>query len=179
MNRKLQELYEKTLINEVAGALNYWLTPNGQLLKVHDLIDYAIKNLNIPFEIDPDEYYPINSDGSIAEEDDVYESIFYMGYIRVVEDTANIYFTYSDAKKPTKEQFMVLYGMSEDKNKNLVDGNTEKVIVKKNEIESDVAGNEKVRQMDQDLQPDFYKQRGRYSEGFSKFGMSDYTKLLS
>ena len=159
------KIYENFILNEIAGATNYWLLPDGKLIKVYDHIDYAVKNLNTPFTIDPDEYIPVNSDGSIAEPDEVYDVVFQMGYVRIVEDSANIYFTYSLSKKPSRDQFMALYELAQDKNKNLIDGETDKIIVKHNDIEPDIAGNETVKQMNYEMQPSFYKnRRGNYGE---------------
>jgi hypothetical protein len=174
----LAQIYESNIINEVTGATNYWLSADGELIKVQDHIDYAVKNFNTPYHIDPDEYSPMNLDGSIPEENDVYDSVFQMGYVRVVEDSANIYFTYSLAKKPNKDQFLALYDLANDKNKNLVDGETDKVIINNNDVEPDMASNEKVREMDYDMMPSFYKKRGNYGESVSKFALNDYTKLI-
>ncbi len=177
MKPTLQELYEKTLISEVVGAQNYWIDPKGNLTKVDNHINYALKSFNIPYDIDQNDL-PINRDGSIAEEDEVYDTVYKMGFIRVVEQPAAIYFTYNRSRPPDKNQFMVLYGMAQDKNKNLVDGETQKVIIKNNEVEPDVARNDKLDKMENELQPDFYKGRNRYGENFSKYGLADYTQLI-
>lgn len=176
MKTNLEELYERTLIQEVAGALNYWLTSNGDLVKVDNHIQYGIENIDLPYNID--DGIPINSDGSIAEEDEVYDTIYQLGFVRVVEQPASIYFTYHRTSPPNKNQFMTLYGMAQDKNKNLVDGETQKVIIKNNEVEPDVARSDKLDKMEQELQPSFYKNRRGYSEGFSKFDLTDYTELI-
>jgi hypothetical protein len=178
-NNDIGKLYENFILNEIAGATNYWLSSDGELIKVEDHIDYAVKNFNTPFHIDPDEYIPMNSDGSIAEENDVYDAVFQMGYVRVVEDSANIYFTYSLSKKPNRNQFMTLYEFAQNKNKNLIDGETDKVIVKYNDVEPDVAGNAAVKKMDIDMQPSFYKnKRGNYWESVANSKSFDYTKLI-
>lgn len=165
MRRDLELLYEKTLIEEEIGSLNYWLSPTGDLIKVDEHIGYAIKNFNLPIDDN-------------SEEDEVYDTAFKMGYNRIVEQPATIYVTYGRAKPPNKKQFEILYGMAMDKNKNLVDGETNKVIVKNNEIEPDVARNAKLDQMERELQPSFYKKRRDYGESFAKYDLSDYTKLI-
>ena len=55
-NNDIGKLYENFILNEIAGATNYWLSSDGELIKVEDHIDYAVKNFNTPFHIDPDEY---------------------------------------------------------------------------------------------------------------------------
>lgn len=165
MKPTLQELYEKTLVVEVVGAQNYWITPSGDLIKVDDHIDYATNNFNVSMDI------------KFGEDPD-YDPFYKAGYIRVVENTASIYFSYNRARHPDRIQFMTLYGMAQDKNKNLVDDETQKVIIKNNEVEPDVARNDKLDKLDQEMQPSFYRKRGRYGENFSKYGLADYTKLL-
>lgn len=160
----LYEIYENILINEVVGAINYWLDPYGNLIKVDYHIQYAINN----FDVEWDE-----------NEHTVYTRVYNKGYIRIVENSDTIYFTYNLSKKPNKEQFMALYDLAEDKNKNLVDGVTSKIIIKNNEIEPDIASNEKVKELDYDMQPSFYKKnKNRYYEGVNKFSINDYTKLI-
>ncbi len=179
MKPTLQELYEKTLIVEVAGAQNYWITPDGELEQVYNHIEYAMYNideLETPYYMDDGTLYDEN--GQEGDESEVYDAIYNLGYIRVVEQPAAIYFTYNRSRPPDKTQFMVLYGMAQDKNKNLVDGETQKVIIKNNEVEPDVARNDKLDKMENELQPDFYKGRNRYGENFSKYGLADYTQLI-
>ncbi len=169
MRTTLAELYERTLIVEVAGAQNYWITPAGDLIKVDDHINYAMENFDNPY---------MSGDQDAVDEDEVYDTFYKKGFIRVVEQPASIYFTYNRSRHPDRTQFMVLYGMAQDKNKNLVDGETQKVIIKNNEVEPDVARNDKLDKMDKDIQPDFYKGRNKYGENFSKYGLADYTELI-
>jgi len=165
MRTTLAELYEKTLIVEVAGAQNYWIYPDGDLRKVDDHIQHVVSEIGL--------------DGQkFASPDDIYEFIYKKGFIRVVEQPSAIYFTYNRSRHPDRTQFMTLYGMAQDKNKNLVDGETQKVIIKNNEVEPDVARNDKLDKLDQEMQPSFYQKRGRYGENFSKFGLADYTQLI-
>lgn len=165
MKPTLQELYEKTLIVEVAGAQNYWIYPDGDLRKVDDHIQYAVSEIGL--------------DGQkFARPDDIYDYIYKKGFVRVVEQPASIYFTYNRSRHPDRTQFMVLYGMAQDKNKNLVDGETQKVIIKNNEVEPDVARNDKLDKLDQEMQPSFYQKRRGYGENFSKYGLADYTQLI-
>ena len=136
-------LYENILIDEAAGALNYWLTPDAKLLKVDNHMNYAADNFNLG--------YSSTRDG-IPE--DVYSRSYKLGYIRVVEDSSTIYFSYTLNKKPSKEQFIVLFNLAQDKNKNLVDGETQKVIAQNNQEQSDSVGsNEQLSRIEQDLQP--------------------------
>lgn len=179
MKPTLQELYESILISEVAGAQNYWLYPDGDLIKVYNHIEYAMHNieeLEIPYY--EEDGYLYDENGAIGDEDVVYDAVYKLGFIRVVEQPTAIYFTYHRTRPPDKTQFMVLYGMAQDKNKNLVDGETQKVIIKNNEIGPDVARSDKLDKMEQEIQPDFYKGRNKYGENFSRYGLADYTQLI-
>lgn len=180
MNRNIQALYEQMLINEVAGATNYWLDPTGDLISVEDHSMWVLDNFQTPIKYIPSERRVFNVDTKeYIDWDTIYEYAYNEGYIRVVMDSSNIYFTYSEANKPTKQQFMVLYGLAEDKNKNLEDGNTQKIIVSKN-METTQARPEALDRMEQDLQPSFYnRKKSRYYEGADRFLINDYTKLIS
>jgi hypothetical protein len=164
-------LYESFVINEIAGAINYWLHPDGELVKVADHMSYVIDNLN----------YGYSWNTKRLDVDGVYESAYNDGYIRVVEDHANVYFTYKASKHPSKQQFKTLYDLAMDKGKNLVDGETGKVIVTNNEAESDTVSsnrNEKLDSMDRDIQPSFYKVRKKWAESYEQKFLKDYTKLI-
>ena len=173
MRKSLQNLYENMLITEVVGALNYWLTPNGDFIKVDHHLGYAQKN----FKIDK---WPEYTHGvSWAQfESELYDTVYRMGFVRVVEQPATIYFTYSRAKTPNKAQAQALFDLATDKKKNLVDGETQKTLIKNNEIDADVARNDKLYKAEKELKPDFYKKRRDYGEGFSKHELNDYTKLI-
>lgn len=159
-------LYESVLVTEVAGAVNYWLYPDGQLVKVADHMNHIIDDL----------HYGYSGNMGKLDVDAVYKTAYNDGYIRVVEDTANVYFTYKVSKHPSKAQFKSLYDLAMDRNKNLVDGETGKVIVTNNEVESDsINRNEKLDDMDRDIQPSFYKVRKKWSESCD---LKDYTKLI-
>ena len=133
--KDLANIYESTIINEIAGAINYWLLPSGELIKVHDHIYYAVENFpELEKEFYMQEDFPYNNDGSIVDEEDVYFAAGEHGYTRVVEESANIYFTYLMSVKPNKSQFTTLFNLANDKDKNLIDGETQKVIVKNNTI---------------------------------------------
>lgn len=177
MRWELEKLYEKILIEEVAGALNYWISSDGDLIKVNDHINYAIRYFDLPYDID-NNGYPVNPDGSILEEDELYDYVYSLGYSRVVEEPATIYVSYHRTNPPNKKQFMTLYGMAEDKNKNLVDAETNKVIVRKNEIEPDVARSSQLDKMETEMKPSFYKNRRDYGESFAKYDLADYTQII-
>lgn len=163
----LANIYESIIINEIAGAINYWLLPDGSLVRVDDHINYALQHI-----IPDDEYRGMR-------EEDLYEVLLKKGYLRIVEDSANVYFGYVFDVKPTKKQFMELFGLANDKNKNLIDGLTGATIIKNNESRGEFRDNEQVKQMDRELQPSFYRDKGRYSESYEhRFALNDYSKLI-
>lgn len=173
MRNSLQNIYESMLITEVVGALNYWLTPNGDFIKVDHHLGYAQKNFNIA------KWPAYNHGVGWAQfEGELYDTVYKLGYIRVVEQPATIYFTYNRAKTPNKAQAQALFDLATDKQKNLVDGETQKTLVKNNEIDSDVARNDKLYKAEKEMKPSFYKKRKDYGEGFSKHDLNDYTKLI-
>lgn len=162
-------LYENILINEVAGAINYWITPDGELERVYNHMDYADENIDLE---------DLEDQGQTMDE--IYDQAYKLGYIRIVENPSNIYFSYNISIRPSKKQFVVMFNLANDKRKNLVDGETQKVIVQNNAESSDSLGkNEQLTKMDQDLQLSFYKNRGKYGESYEKkFPLKDYTKLI-
>lgn len=178
MKPTLSELYERTLVVEVAGALNYWIDPKGNLIPTENHTEYVINNLDTPYQQLGGGWIKDTTTDEYVWEETIYEFAYKLGFIRVVQDSTTIYFTYNRSRHPDKTQFMTLYGMAQDKNKNLVDGETQKVIIKNNEVEPDVARSEKLDKMETELQPDFYKGRNKYGENFSKYGLSDYTQLI-
>jgi len=160
-------LYESFVINEIAGALNFWLKPDGELVKVENHMDYALQN------------FPITAGP------DLYNQVMKLGILRVVMDSSSVYFEYyinrkdvGDNTRPTKKQFEVLFDLAKERNKNLVDGVTAKTIAQNNDVVSNHQQNDITRSMDQDLQPSFYKVRKKWAESYEQKFLKDYTKLI-
>jgi hypothetical protein len=182
MNHKIdiENLYNDILLNEVAGSLNYWLTKSGELIKINDHVSHAIENfpeLVNDYYLEDGELY--HSNGDTMDINEIYEIIYSYGYIRVVEDTNSIYFVYNLGDKPNKKQFEALIDHSNTKNKNLIDGVTQKPVYQKNDL-SAPSRPESLVKMDTDMQPSFYnrdRKRSYYSES-DKFKLNDYTKLV-
>lgn len=94
----------KSLINEIGGAKNFWVLPDGKIVECKDHVDWFMQNVESELEFDGD--YPIKSDGSIAEPSDVYEVAFALGYVRLVKEAGNkpMLMDFDAGKPPTNLQ---------------------------------------------------------------------------
>ncbi len=91
------------------GVKNYWLSPDGKMIEVYDHIEYVVEF------IDPDSFYmedgyPMKDDGSIVEEDDVYEVAYAKQFVRVVIESneKKMYFSYGEGFPPNRKQLSEL-----------------------------------------------------------------------
>jgi len=91
------------------GVKNYWLTPDGKLIEVYDHIEYVVEKID-PQAFYMEDGYPMKDDGSIAEEDDVYEVAYAKQFVRVVAETSEkkIYFSYGEGNPPNRRQLSEL-----------------------------------------------------------------------
>lgn len=77
----------KSIITEIFGAKNFWVLPDGKIVECADHVDWFMQNVESELDFDGD--YPIKSDGSIAEQSDVYNVAFAMGYVRLVKEAGD------------------------------------------------------------------------------------------
>jgi len=80
---------------EIMGAKNFWMLPNGHIEEVCDHLGWVTDNVDLPYYHDEDGF-PITKDGSIAEESDVYDAAYRLGYVRLVKEAGSgpLFFDY-------------------------------------------------------------------------------------
>ena len=104
------------------GVKNYWLNPNGHMIDVYDHIEYVVE------KIDPDAFYmennyPMNDDGSIAKEEEVYEVAYKNRYVRVVIETLQKKMSFSYGQNPpNRKQLSELKNFAIEHQYELIDG---------------------------------------------------------
>ena len=83
--------------------------PDGQIEEVGDHIGWFTDNVESEFFHDEDGL-PIKQDGSIAEESDVYDAAYNLGYVRLVKQIGDypLMFDYSRSKPPTAKQIKTI-----------------------------------------------------------------------
>ncbi len=72
-------------LNEIMGAKNFWVLPNGNIEEVDDHLNWFTDNVESEFYHDEDGF-TTKADGSICEPEDVYEVASKMGYIRMLKE---------------------------------------------------------------------------------------------
>jgi hypothetical protein len=103
-----------SILKEIVGAKNYWLTPDGEMIEVADHVEYVLQNYDTDFDLD-EENFPINKhDGSIAEIEDVYDyAMERLKLVRVVWEKPNrLYYNYSKDIGLTRKQATELKNFS-------------------------------------------------------------------
>ncbi len=93
-------------LNEIMGAKNFWMLPNGKIEDVGDHLDWYLDNVDSEWFKD-DKGFPICSDGSIAEPEDVYDDAYKKGYVRLVKEPVAdtpLGFEYNRSRPPTPNQ---------------------------------------------------------------------------
>ncbi len=178
MRKSLTELYENMLITEVLNAINYWVTPKGELLKLPNRVTHMTYAHEHFKDIDWKQYYADIAQGNVGWKDSYYVA-YKAGYVRAVEQEYSIYVSYNRAKTPTKNQIATLINLAEIKEKNLYDEETGKVISKQNEIDSSQGSRQSlIKKLEQEMgQPSYYKNRP-FGDSFSAYDLNDYTKII-
>ena len=113
----------KDLIVEswIGGIKNYWLSPDGKLVEVYDHIQYVV-DVIAPEPFYMQDGYPMKDDGSIVNEDDVYEAAYAKQFVRVITETnvKKIYFSYGEKYPPNRKQFSELRNFAIEKKYELI-----------------------------------------------------------
>ena len=115
---------------EIMGAHNFWMLPNGSITEdIGDHIPWFTDNVETEFYHDEDGF-PIKQDGSIAEEEDVYDAAFALGYIKLTKEIVNgpLYFDYSPSKPLTNLQLRNLKNFAIENRWELKDAVTQRDI---------------------------------------------------
>lgn len=94
---------------EIMGAKNFWVLPDGEIEEVGDHIGWFTDNVESEFFHDEDGF-PIKQDGSIAEESDVYNAAYNLGYVRLVKQIGDypLMFDYDRNRPPTPKQIKAI-----------------------------------------------------------------------
>lgn len=121
----LQGKLSESKLNEIEGFLNFWVLPDGKIEKVKDHIGWFLVNVDQDkFHMNDDDMI-ITDDGSMAEEEEIYQEAFKLGYVRMVkkpEENYPLYIDYSSDRPPSNLQWRNIKNFAIENHWQLTDG---------------------------------------------------------
>jgi len=114
-------------LTEIMGAKNFWVLPNSTIIPTDDHLGWFTNNIKSKFFID-DDGFPTTEDGAIADEYDVYNEAFNMGFVRLVKPIhgSALIIDYARNKPPTQKQFKSIKDFAIDNQWQLYDSITKR-----------------------------------------------------
>jgi GNAT superfamily N-acetyltransferase len=107
-------MYRRPMTEILGNWICYWLDKNGKMIEVSDHIQFILDNFDTPFVIG-DDGLPVNNDGSVSEEGDVYDFAYSkLKMIRVAVSKVynEMFYSYNKFYPPNNKQMKELKDFS-------------------------------------------------------------------